>query len=68
VFFRFGFDCSFDSLADGKTMIQPGSKSSNQRAAEIQKLLDDGTVKNRAELARWFAISRARVTQILGKQ
>ena len=35
------------------------------RAIEFQKLLDEGTFNNRAELARNFKISRARVTQLL---
>ncbi len=34
-------------------------------ADEFQKLLDEGTVKRRADLARRFNFSRARVTQLL---
>tara|TARA_R110002073_G_scaffold325401_1_gene504387 strand:+ start:1437 stop:1796 length:360 start_codon:yes stop_codon:yes gene_type:complete len=32
---------------------------------EFQRLLDSGTVKRRADLARRFKLSRARVTQLL---
>jgi len=35
------------------------------RAYEFQRLLDEGAVKNKAELARHVAISGARVTQIM---
>jgi hypothetical protein len=35
------------------------------RAHERQKLLDDGVVNSRAEIARRYGISRARMTQIL---
>lgn len=34
-------------------------------AEQMQQALDDGTVNNRAELARLYGLSRARVTQIL---
>ncbi len=36
------------------------------RAEYFRQLLSSGEVRNRAELARRFGISRARVTQILG--
>ncbi len=36
-----------------------------QRAYEFQRLLDSVEVENRAEIARQYGISRARVTQIL---
>jgi len=36
-----------------------------QRVLEFQRLLDSGEVKNRAEIARRYGLSRARVTQIL---
>jgi len=36
------------------------------RSEQMRTLLDSGLVKNRADLARRFNISRARVTQILG--
>ena len=32
---------------------------------EFQRLLDEGVVKGRAELASRFSVSRARVTQVL---
>ena len=35
------------------------------RAYEFQKLLDDGVVNSRAEIARRYGISRARVTQVM---
>ena len=35
------------------------------RARRLQAMLDAGEVKNRAELARRFGLSRARITQIL---
>lgn len=34
-------------------------------AQEFQRLLDTGCVRNRAEVARRFALTRARVTQIM---
>jgi hypothetical protein len=36
------------------------------RAREFQRLLDSAEVRNRAELARRFGISRASVTQVMG--
>ena len=36
-----------------------------ETARRYQALLDDGTVKTRAELARYLGVSRARVTQVL---
>ena len=36
-----------------------------ETACRYQALLDDGTVKTRAELARFLGVSRARVTQVL---
>lgn len=38
----------------------------HRRAQQLQALLDNGTVSNRAELARLLGISRPRVSQILG--
>ena len=35
------------------------------RAAEFRRLLESGQVRNRAELARRFGLSRARVTQVM---
>ena len=35
------------------------------RACYYQSLLDGGVVKNRADLARYLGVSRARVTQVL---
>ena len=36
-----------------------------ETARRYQALLDNGTVKTRAELARFLGVSRARVTQVL---
>lgn len=36
-----------------------------ERAEGFKKLLDDGVVRNQAELARTFRLTRARVTQLL---
>lgn len=36
-----------------------------ETARRYQALLDDGTIKTRAELARFLGVSRARVTQVL---
>lgn len=37
------------------------------RAAEWQRLLDEGTYRSRAELARAVGVSRAAVTKALGR-
>jgi ParB-like chromosome segregation protein Spo0J len=39
--------------------------SAIELALEFQRLLDQGVVNNRAEIARRYGLSRARVTQIL---
>lgn len=39
--------------------------SREQQAVKYQKLLDSGKAKNRAELARKFAVSRAWITKVL---
>ena len=45
---------------------QPEPKRSPLALAQYyQSLLDNGTVKTRAELARHLGVSRARVTQVL---
>lgn len=36
-----------------------------ERAETFKKLLDDGVVRNQADLARTFGLTRARVTQLL---
>ena len=54
---------------------QPKPNRSEQRlsdqgietARRYQSLLDDGTAKTRAELARFLGVSRARVTQVLAR-
>ena len=55
--------------AKPKTPVTPGRVPRISRlmalAIEMQRLLDDGTVRNYAELARLTYVSRARVTQIM---
>jgi hypothetical protein len=43
-------------------------KEQSHRARQrlMQAMLDSGFVENRAELARYFGLSRARISQILG--
>jgi len=45
---------------------KPATKPRSNRAAKMQAMLDAGVVRNRAELAKHFKLSRARVSQILG--
>ena len=40
-------------------------RSAVDQAFEFQRLLEDGVVNNRAEIAERFGVSRARVTQVL---
>ncbi len=47
-----------------KSLVPPVTKAL-ALADEFQKLLDSGAVKRRADLARRFNLSRARVTQLL---
>lgn len=42
------------------------SKGISETIAEWRRMLDEGVVKNRAELARRVGVSRARVTKALG--
>jgi len=44
--------------------VRPDPK---ERAGEWRRMLDAGEVANRAELARQVGVSRARVTQVLGR-
>jgi len=44
---------------------KPAARSAIDVALEFQRLLDDGLVNSRAEIAERFGISRARVTQVL---
>ena len=44
--------------------VQPDPK---ERAGEWRRMLDSGEAANRAELARQVGVSRARVTQVLGR-
>jgi len=52
-----------------ETPIPPASppprRSAIDLALEFRRLLDDGVVNNRAGIARWYGISRARVTQVM---
>ena len=50
-----------EGTADGKR-VKPDPLS---RARYYQSLLDGGVAKNRADLARYLGVSRARVTQVL---
>ena len=64
---RFSFKCQLSSLKqlrqrETKSRIKQGTA---EVAAEWQGLLDDGVVKNRAELARRVGVSRARITRAL---
>lgn len=64
---RVSFKCQLSSL------VQLRHRETNHRirrgteevAAEWQRLLDDGVVKNRSELARRVGVSRARITRAL---
>ena len=64
---RFSFKCKLSSL------VQLRHRETNHRirrgteevAAEWRRLLDDGVVKNRSELARRVGVSRARITRAL---
>lgn len=60
-----------DTSADPRSPSQPHpderSSRADQRARELQALLDRGEVKTRAEIANRLGVSRARVTQILGR-
>jgi hypothetical protein len=64
---RFSFKCRLSSLSqlrhrETNHRIRRGTE---EVVAEWQRLLDDGVVKNRAELARRIGVSRARITQAL---
>lgn len=64
---RFSFKCQLPSL------LQLRHRETNHRikrgteevVTEWRRLLDDGVVKNRAELARRVGVSRARITRAL---
>ena len=45
--------------------IGPPSKSAVTRAMEWRRLLESGAVRSRADIARLYGVSRARVTQAL---
>jgi DNA-directed RNA polymerase sigma subunit (sigma70/sigma32) len=47
--------------ANGNHVDEP-----NDRVAMFRRLLASGEVKNRAELARKYGLSRARISQLLG--
>ena len=64
---RLSFKCHLPSLIhlrhrETNNRIKRGT---DEVVAEWRRLLDDGVVKNRTELARRGGISRARVTQAL---
>jgi DNA-binding transcriptional MocR family regulator len=45
---------------------EPGVYRLLRQAVEFRRLLDEGEVESRAELARRAGVSRARVTQVMG--
>ena len=53
------------SESEGERKPRASRVSAIQRAHEFQRLLDSGEVKNRAEIARRYGVSRARVTQMM---
>ena len=64
---RASFKCHLPSLTflhlrETKHRINQGTP---QAITEWRRLLDDGMVKNRAELARRVGVSRARITRAL---
>ncbi len=64
---RFSFNCQLPSLIqlrhrETKRRVKHGTE---EVVAEWQRLLDDGVVKNRADLARRVGVSRARITRAL---
>ncbi|MFQ6027288.1 MAG: hypothetical protein ACE5Q6_07330 [Dehalococcoidia bacterium] len=64
---RVSFNCYLPSLTylhrrEKKHRIKRGT---DEVVTEWQRLLDDGMVKNRAELARRVGVSRARITRAL---
>ena len=64
---RFSFKCQLPSVLklrhrETNRRIKRGTENV---VAEWRRLLDEGIVKNRAELARRAGVSRARITQAL---
>jgi len=67
---RDAFPCRISSLERQRQqkIIVRGQLGKDVMASEWQSLLDQGQVKNRAELARRMGVTRARVTQVLGAE
>jgi hypothetical protein len=58
----------WDAHSDAKPELKPAPKESRdplKLARYYQSLLDSGKFENRAALARYLGVSRARVTQVL---
>jgi hypothetical protein len=51
---------------DQKTVYKPIDPQA--RRAEYQALLDDGTCRNRADIARHYGVSRAWVTKVMNRE
>ena len=64
---RFSFKCQLPSLLQLRHRERNHriSRGTDEVVAEWQRLLDEGVVKNRAELARRMGVSRARITRAL---
>jgi site-specific DNA recombinase len=64
------FPCHLPSL-DRRCRVECRARTHqglDKTASEWREMLDQGLVKNRAELARRMGVTRARVTQVLGVQ
>ena len=66
---RFSFKCHLPSLLQLRHRERNHriSRGTDEVVAEWQRLLDEGVVKNRAELARRVGVSRARITRALAQ-
>lgn len=64
---RFSFNCHLPSLLHlrHRETKQRAKRGTDEVVAEWRRLLDDGEVKNRAELSRRVGVSRARITRAL---
>ncbi len=64
---RFSFSCRLPSLTQlrHRETNHRIKRGSDEVVTEWRRLLDDGVVKNRAELSRRVGVSRARITRAL---
>ena len=64
---RFSFNCHLPSLTQlrHRETSHRIKRGSDEVVAEWRQLLEDGVVKNRAELSRRVGVSRARITRAL---